>query len=221
VSKGNKVTYMEYYADGLRAGKYTNTSSDLYVYDLSGRVVAEAHNSYNITANYVWGPDRVLVKKDTGGGEYYSLYNGHGDVVQIVDRNGKIVNNYKYDEWGNILESNENISNPFKYAGEIFDEETGLYYLRARYYDPALGRFINEDTYEGQVTNPLSLNLYSYCYNNPLIYKDSSGNKPFSLYNEISKFLINIRQSISPKKWDKFKYEFERLEKLLSCYYDD
>lgn len=212
---------MEYYADGLRAGKYTNTSSNLYVYDLSGRVVAEAHNSYNITANYVWGPDRVLVKKETGGGEYYYLYNGHGDVVQIVDRNGKIVNNYKYDEWGNILESNENISNPFKYAGEIFDEETGLYYLRARYYDPALGRFINEDTYEGQVTNPLSLNLYSYCYNNPLIYKDSSGNKPFSLYNEISKFLINIRQSISPKKWDKFKYEFERLEKLLSCYYDD
>ena len=96
-------------------------------------------------------------------------------MVQIVDKTGKIVNNYKYDEWGNITASTETISNPFKYAGEVYDEETGLYYLRARYYDPALGRFINEDPYEGQVTNPLSLNLYTYCYNNPLIYIDPTG----------------------------------------------
>nr|WP_243167921.1 RHS repeat-associated core domain-containing protein [Anaerocolumna cellulosilytica] len=167
---------MEYYADGLRAGKYTEAGSDLYVYDLSGYLVAEAKNAATITANYVWGPDRVLSKKETGGGEYYYLYNGHGDVVQIVDRNGNVVNNYKYDEWGNILESTETISNPFKYAGEIYDEETGLYYLRARYYDPALGRFLNEDSVEGQVNNPLSLNLYTYCYNNPLIYIDPTGN---------------------------------------------
>ncbi|MDF2804183.1 MAG: hypothetical protein K0S61_4088, partial [Anaerocolumna sp.] len=62
-----------------------------------------------------------------------------------------------------------------KYAGEVYDEETGLYYLRARYYDPALGRFINEDSVEGQVNNPLSLNLYTYCYNNPTKYIDPSG----------------------------------------------
>jgi RHS repeat-associated protein len=175
-AQGVKTTTMEYYADGLRAGKYTEAGSDLYVYDLSGYLVAEAKNAATITANYVWGPDRVLSKKETGGGEYYYLYNGHGDVVQIVDRNGNVVNNYKYDEWGNILESNETISNPFKYAGEIYDEETGLYYLRARYYDPALGRFLNEDSVEGQVNNPLSLNLYTYCYNNPLIYIDPTGN---------------------------------------------
>lgn len=69
----------------------------------------------------------------------------------------------------------ENISNPPKYAGEVYDQETGLYYLRARYYDPALGRFINEDIYEGQINNPLSLNLYTYCYNNPLSYIDPTG----------------------------------------------
>lgn len=112
----------------------------------------------------------------TNGQDYYYLYNGHGDVIQIVDRNGNVVNSYEYDEWGNIRTSNETISNPFKYAGEIYDEETGLYYLRARYYDPALGRFINEDTVEGQIDNPLSLNLYSYCYNNPLIFIDPTGN---------------------------------------------
>ncbi|MBU5334383.1 RHS repeat-associated core domain-containing protein [Anaerocolumna aminovalerica] len=72
--------------------------------------------------------------------------------------NGNVVNNYKYDEWGNILENKETISNPFRYAGEIYDQETGLYYLRARYYDPAIGRFINEDPVEGQIENPLSMN---------------------------------------------------------------
>ncbi len=52
-----------------------------------------------------------------------------------------------------------------------------LYYLRARYYDPKLGRFINEDTYEGQINNPLTLNLYTYCINNPLIYVDPTGHE--------------------------------------------
>ena len=188
VSKGTGTTHMEYYADGLRSKKHTATTSNLYIYDLSGRVVAEANNAANIAANYVWGPDRVLVKKERSGGEYYYLYNGHGDVVQIVDKTGKIVNNYKYDEWGNITASTETISNPFKYAGEVYDEETGLYYLRARYYDPTLGRFINEDSFEGQVTNPLSLNLYTYCYNSPLSYTDSSGNRPIPFdYNLIPK----------------------------------
>jgi len=188
-ASGIQTTNMEYYADGLRASKYTDAGSVKYVYDLSGYLVAEAKNSSTITANYVWGPDRVLAKKETGGGEYYYLYNGHGDVVQIVDRNGNVVNNYKYDEWGNILESNETISNPFKYAGEVYDEETGLYYLRARYYDPALGRFTNEDTVEGQVNNPLSMNLYTYCYNNPLLYTDPTGNTPRDFFTGLANAL--------------------------------
>ncbi|WP_340393559.1 RHS repeat-associated core domain-containing protein [Paenibacillus sp. FSL E2-0190] len=57
----------------------------------------------------------------------------------------------------------------------MYDEETGLYYLRARYYDPSMRRFLNEDTYEGQIDNPLSLNLYTYVHNNPLIYSDPTG----------------------------------------------
>ena len=98
----------------------------------------------------------------------------------MVDRNGNVVNNYSYDEWGNITASSETVSNPFKYAGEVYDSETGLYYLRARYYDPTVGRFINEDTIEGQVTNPLSLNVYTYCGNSPVGYVDPSGHIPIA-----------------------------------------
>ncbi len=177
VTKGS-TTSMEYYADGLRSKKTTSSGMTHYIYDLSGRLVAEGQSSTAISTNYVWGPDRVLTKKDSSGGIYYYLYNGHGDVVQMVDRNGNMVNNYQYDEWGNILMSNETINNPFKYAGEVYDQETGLYYLRARYYDPSVGRFLSEDSYEGQVNNPLSLNMYTYCYNNPSKYIDPSGHIP-------------------------------------------
>ncbi|MBA9087229.1 RHS repeat-associated protein [Fontibacillus solani] len=148
-----------------------------YAYNNGGKVISEANASNQVTANYVWGPDRLLAKRDVSTNKkYYYLYNGHGDVVQIIDESGNIVNNYQYDEWGNILQQQERIDNAFKYAGEIQDEETGLYYLRARYYDPSVGRFISKDTYEGQINNPLSLNLYTYVINDPVNNVDPTGN---------------------------------------------
>ncbi len=60
-------------------------------------------------------------------------------------------------------------------AGEYYDVETGTYYLRARYYNPYIGRFITEDSYRGQANDPLSLNLYTYAQNNPVYYTDPSG----------------------------------------------
>lgn len=118
----------------------------------------------------------MLVKKEISTGkDYYYLYNGHGDVIQLIDRSGNIVNSYSYDEWGNVAQKIEGTVNSFLHAGEQYDAETGLYYLRARYYDPRDGRFINEDTYEGQIKNPLSLNLYTYVHNNPLSYVDPTG----------------------------------------------
>jgi len=86
-------------------------------------------------------------------------------VVKVVDGSGNVVNNYSYDEWGNILSKTEGISNPLKYAEEYYDDESGLIYLRARYYDPTTGHFITRDSYEGQINNPLSLNLYTYVEN--------------------------------------------------------
>ncbi|QGQ93740.1 RHS repeat-associated core domain-containing protein [Paenibacillus psychroresistens] len=129
----------------------------------------------NVVANYVWGSGHPLVKSQ-GNQNYYYLYNGHGDVVQMIDSNdGHIVNRYDYDIWGKVINQSEEVANDFKYAGEPLDAETGLYYLRARYYDPQIGRFINKDTYEGDIKYPLSLNLYTYVYNNPLKYIDPTG----------------------------------------------
>ncbi|MCT4565098.1 MAG: hypothetical protein N4A68_12410 [Maledivibacter sp.] len=175
--KSGENTYQyQYNHRGLRTEKITREKTTKYHNDMLGRTIAETDKDGNVTAQNIWG-HKPLARK-INGKYYYYLYNGHGDVVKIVDGSGNIVNRYKYDEWGNILEETEQIENPIKYAGEYFDEESSMYYLRARYYDPVIGRFVSKDSYEGTLTNPLSMNQYMYCYNNPLMYVDPSGHNP-------------------------------------------
>ena len=74
-----------------------------------------------------------------------------------------------------LVSTIENVENFLHYSGELWEETTGLQYLRSRWYDPSLGRFLNEDSFEGELDNPLSLNQYTYLEQNPLIYKDPTG----------------------------------------------
>jgi YD repeat-containing protein len=132
----------QYDPEGLRAKKESTSGTVRYHLDNNGRVIAESDASDQITAQNIWG-HKALARK-VNGAYYYYIYNGHGDVVQVLDVNGIVVNSYSYDEWGNITSKTETIENPIRYAGEYYDEESGLYYLRARYYDPTTGRFISE-----------------------------------------------------------------------------
>lgn len=105
----------------------TNVNTQTQVnYNFQGEVISEekiVSGEFVEQANFVRG-DRVLVKKDKKKTkDYYYFYNDHGDVVQIVDTSGTIVNNYVYDEWGNITFQTEGIMNSFKYAGEMYDTE--------------------------------------------------------------------------------------------------
>ncbi|MCC0567295.1 polymorphic toxin-type HINT domain-containing protein [Brevibacillus borstelensis] len=171
---GAKAEYT-YYPDGLRATKTADGGETRYVY-LNGRVIEELDKNGQLKAQNIWG-NELLSRKDVAANKRgYYLYNSHGDVVKVVGENGEELNRYEYDTWGNLTAKTEGMSNPFTYSGEILDGETGFYYLRARYYDPTVGRFISEDTYKGQVDNPLSLNRYAYVHNNPLRYVDFSGN---------------------------------------------
>ncbi len=191
---GTETTNIEYGLDGLRIKKMNDSEVTRYHYNENGQVIAESDDTNVLKAQYVRGPDRLLAKLDNSTNQtYYYLYNGHGDVVQIVDTSGNVVNNYMYDEWGNITTQTEGVTNSFKYAGEMHDEESGLYYLRARYYDPSLGRFISKDTYEGELANPLTLNSYIYAYNNPLKYIDPSGNIG---WNQIDNLLGGMLASV-------------------------
>ena len=127
------------------------------------------------------------------GTAYFYITNLQGDVIGLLDANGQQVVAYSYDAWGNILdvdgtmESTLGELNPLRYRGYVYDNETQLYYLQSRYYDPEIGRFINADAYVSTGQGILGNNMYAYCNNNPVMLEDSEGNRPVvgaSLRNE-------------------------------------
>ena len=93
-----------------------------------------------------------------------------GSTAYVTGQDNSVGNIYRYDAFGSLLEQKESITNRILYTGQQYDQETGQYYLRARYYNPVVGRFLQEDTYRGD-----GLNLYAYCANNPVMYFDPSG----------------------------------------------
>lgn len=187
---GSTVTY-RYNGDGLLYERTENGQTTRYYWD-GDQIAAEAtiiNGSPSYKASYIRG-NGLVARKASDGTKGYYLTNGHGDVTEIRNSNGGLLNKYNYDIWGNPTVVQKQTDNPFMYSGEMWDEKVGLQYLRARWYDPTMGRFINEDTYEGQIDNPLSLNLYTYVQNNPLIYSDPSGFMPTEI--EAAEMAANV-----------------------------
>ena len=178
LKSGNSTTAYRYNAQGYRVEKKVNSNTTRYLYEYD-KVVLETDGSNNQTAYQVYGTN-LLYRSTTGEASngaqsYYYLYNAHGDVTSLLDMSGNIAVSYDYDAFGNIIGQTGTADNPIRYAGYQYDEESGLYYLNARYYDSVTARFITEDSYTGERNDPLSLNLYTYCQNNPIKYDDPSG----------------------------------------------
>ena len=112
---------------------------------------------------------------------YYYVTNIQGDVVAILDATGAEVVTYTYDAWGNILTIGGSKAttlgqdNPLRYRGYVYDQETGLYYLQSRYYDPEMGRFISADSFTSTGQGFTGNNMFAYCGNNPVNYLDPEG----------------------------------------------
>lgn len=115
--------------------------------------------------------------------KYYYIRNVPDDVIAIIDKDGSIFVQYYYDPWGKLLDVTGSMANslgelnPLRYRGYIYDNETGLYYLRSRYYDPEKCRFISPDIHSSvtQSNDLANKNLYSYCDNNPNSRIDENG----------------------------------------------
>lgn len=184
---GQPIEY-KYNGDGLLVERTENNNTTRYYYD-DDKMIAEANVSagaVSLKASYTRG-NELVSRTDANGSKAYYGYNGHGDVVELRDSSYTLLNSYSYDIWGNPIYTKENIKQPFRYSGEFWDGSTELQYLRARWYDPKVGRFINEDTFEGKFNEPLSLNLYTYVQNNPLTRTDPTGHSYDWSLNLISK----------------------------------
>ena len=160
------VTSASYTYDGnnLRQSKTVNGVTTGHIWD-GQNMVLETHGSS--TKKYYRGANGIAYADLIGTVNYY-LKDAHGDVTALADAAGTITKNYLYDAFGNE-QTGAADTNPFRYAGEYRDSETGNIYLRNRYYDPSTGRFITEDPIRD------GLNWYVYAGNNPIRYIDSLG----------------------------------------------
>ena len=164
--------------NGMRIRKIVNGVTTNYT--LNGKnVVHMTQGSHDLHFFYdAQGKPGMVTYNDV---DYFYVYNLQGDVVALIDANGTQVVEYVYDAWGALIAKTGSMVatlgtvNPFRYRGYIYDEETGLYYLRSRYYNPVWKRFINADSLAGVCGRISSHNVFSYCCNTPILSSDFSG----------------------------------------------
>jgi RHS repeat-associated protein len=149
----------------------STTTTTNYLYDGSN-AVADVDQNGNVLARYAetQNIDEPLAELRSGTTSYYES-DGLGSVTSLTNGAGAIANTYTYDSFGNVTASTGSITNRFQYTAGEFDSESGLYYYRARYYDPNAGRFLIEDP----ASFVASMNFYAYVGNSPLDLNDPYG----------------------------------------------
>ncbi len=180
ISKSGTTASYKYNSDGIRTEKTVNGVTT--VYNVVGGQVTWEKTGSNNPIYYLYDASGVLWGlKYTDNSMYFYVRNAQGDITKIVNKDGNEVVAYAYDAWGNLmsttgsLASTLGVDNPYRYRGYRVDNETGLYSLSSRYYNPEIGRFINADDVYG-VTGDLSYsNVFAYCGNNPVMYQDPGG----------------------------------------------
>jgi RHS repeat-associated protein len=148
----------------MRYSKTVEGITTTHIWD-GANIIIDITN--NTQTRYIRGIG--LIYSDINGTRSYFLFNGRGDVIQLTNSNGAVIINYDYDAFGNERDSDPYDTNPWRFNGEYWDNETETYYLRFRYYNPRTGRFTTEDPIRD------GLNWYTYCGNNPIIFIDPWG----------------------------------------------
>jgi RHS repeat-associated protein len=176
---GGTTSQYSYDGDGKRASSTVGATTTRYVYDVNVSLPVLLEDG---TRKYVWGLGLAYAVDSGGTVEVYHM-DGLGSVRAITNAAGSVVQTYQTDEFGIPTQTQGSSTQRFQYTGEQQDAETGFLYLRARMYDPSIGRFLQRDPLPGVRTAPLSLHRYAYVENDPVNAVDPSGLAP-----EIMKF---------------------------------
>ena len=150
-------------------------------------IAAEEKDSSVI--RYIRGYDLIASDAESARTYYHYASDEMSSITHIVGSThemgaDQVLNHYEYDAWGNTTVCEETVENRFRFNGQQYDPITQQYYLRARFYNPVIARFTQEDTYRGD-----GLNLYAYCANNPVYYEDPSGHVPTCVKEAIKKYV--------------------------------
>jgi len=178
---GSAVTIV-YDGDGNRVAKTVNGVTTRYlVDDLNptgyAQVVEELSAAGTVTREYTYGLQRISenqVLNGTWTASFYG-YDGGGNVRNLTNSGGTITDTYEYDAFGNKWTVSGTTPNNYLYRGEQYDPDLGLYYLRARYYNSATGRFMSRDPLDGNIPDPKSLHKYLYADGDPVNANDPTG----------------------------------------------
>ena len=155
-----------YDAEGLRFELLENGRRTSFVYHDGELLQEEGREEQEISYHLGAGIEAFRRGQEL----YYYHRDEQLSTALVTDEHRNVQNSYQYDAFGIPLETTEKLNNRIRYTGQQYDELTEQYYLRARYYNPVAGRFMQEDVYQGD-----GLNLYAYCGNNPVVYYDPSG----------------------------------------------
>lgn len=188
VSAGG-VTYA-YDAENQRISKTANDIKTSFVIDTSGalsRILTQ--ETAGVTTYYVYGTG--LISQEQDGKELYYHFNNIGSTEAVTDSDGTIVETYQYGPYGELTSKNK-CGILFLYNGEygVATDENGLYYMRARYYNPEIKRFINQDVVIGSIAESPSMNRYAYVQGNPISLVDPFGLCPMVDWRGMGHFVL-------------------------------
>ena len=182
LSMNGGAVQMMYDGDGNRVAKSVNGVVTRYLVDDLNptglpQVMDELNGSNVVTRTYTYGLQRISedqVVNNTWTPSFYS-YDGMGSVRQLTNTAGAVTDSYEYDAFGNEVAHTGTTPNNYLYRGEQFDSDLGLYYLRARYYNPTTGRFMSRDPNKGNGLDPRTLHKYLYAGGDPVDAIDPTG----------------------------------------------
>jgi RHS repeat-associated protein len=182
----NEVSFV-YDGDGNRVAKTVDGVTTKFLVDTNSPTgyaqVAEEIVSGSVQRVYVHGHSLISQTQLISGNWATSFYgfDGHGSVRFLIDTTGAITDTYTFDAFGSLIASTATTPNNYIYAGEQLDPNLGFYYLRARYMNPASGRFWSMDTFDGVHNDPHTLHKYLYAGTNPTNKIDPSGRFEFTI----------------------------------------